>query len=215
MSKRTTKRDVILEEAREWVKQAEYEVKEKEIALAESRARLEAHQAICFMLEQSLAPQPRQSSATSRPMKKRSDTVTLTRVITEGDICSRPDCEFRYDDKVHHVTAYPGYHVFVHADDRRAKKSSSKSTRKPGKKRATAATDTDWRTPCAKEGCELTADSAIHNLNSGYLGVHPFVSPAPTATQPSSTNGAETPPTLNSVDETVSAQSAAGGLNGD
>ena len=51
----------------------------------------------------------------------------------------------------------------------------------------------DWRTPCAKEGCELTADSAIHDVNSGYLGAHPFVSPstAPTARNQSSASNGE------------------------
>jgi hypothetical protein len=49
----------------------------------------------------------------------------------------------------------------------------------------------DMTTPCVKEDCGLTSVNAIHDMNSTYVGRHPFELPALAAASQSSANNAD------------------------
>lgn len=135
-------------------------------------------------------------------------------------------CNYTNRAAVHKDASVSGYHQFQSSKGKSARAAGIAATlnKNLSAQRNSALDDTtsesvmpadDWRTPCAKEGCELTADSAIHDVTSGYLGAHPFVPPssAPGAAQPSSASNGEGSTTPSSEDGTVSAQGAAGGSN--
>jgi hypothetical protein len=85
------------------------------------------------------------------------------RVRDEGVACAK--CDYNGDHNIHHLETTVGYHEF--------QPPASGESFHPS------------LVPCAyipNDGtgvpCELTADSAIHDPNGGYVDCHPYVAPA-------------------------------------
>jgi hypothetical protein len=212
VAKRITKRDLILEEARQRVRLAEANVEsarhELEIAKAIHLTERQGYE----RLQSQLAPQPRQSAT-----KTNSGTARATRDSLKPSSKKRADveplcvnCSIPELHQIHLVWSERGYHRFVPPP------AMTKPTRKSGTKRRAGLPQGDNAPQCAQEltnngVCAFPEDHLIHSPEGGYSGYHPFVPPVRNAQAPSSMNGAGSSTIQNSEAATASAQVAAGG----
>lgn len=195
---RTTKRDLILEEARQRIRTAEMavaaaedEIEELRKTLTARQAALNAYQVSYEALERSLAPQPRQSAGMT--------------ASTARPACSK--CDYEKGHVIHRDMNMTGAHKFVAAEKPSTKKRAKVETQVP-----IAETFVNELCQHVFEGgiiCYEPPDTNIHHLR-GVTNFHPFSSGV-NAAQGLSPNGAEQSSTQNLGAVTESAAVAAGG----
>jgi len=216
MSKRTTKRDLILEGIDKEIASVKADISTAEAEMAVYRSNLSSLYAVEHALEKlrektatSLAPQPRQSAGTQ--VTTNSDTV---RTPKQPPLCAHifkedgAPCKEPKDSPVHENGHYTDYHKFVPP----LKKSSTK------KRAGLPSENVSPRRCCATvddNGGEMTCgkpeNDSVHDLT--YLSSHPFLAPSPArnAQQSSPANGAAQSFIPNTVDGTDDAAAVAGG----
>ena len=115
MGRKTSKADLILEEARGRVEDAQNEVNDASKRFDISMAKLRAHQEAYVALERQLAREPRRPKSV-QPVAKKSKPAATTEtgkeIATTATKCAVPNCGLPASDYVHSLTTNLGAHIF-------------------------------------------------------------------------------------------------------